>query len=395
MQRYDAIVIGLGAMGSSTAYQIAAKGKTVLGLEQYTPAHDRGSSHGKSRVIRLTLYREAIYIQLLKRAYELWRQAEQDSGREVLTVTGGLALGRPDHGVIDGGLASAREVDLRCEVLDPNEVRRRFPPFAPSPDMIGVYEATAGFLRPEEAILAYCELAERRGAQLHFNEPVLRWDASPSGDRLAVVTPKQVYEAGRLIITPGPWALSAFTKLALPLTVERLVMFWFGPQGGIEPFLPDRFPVYVCLPGDGERFYGFPAHEGSRCGAKVAFSRKGTPCTPDTINRQVEESEVALMRAHLAKCVPALNGTCIGARTCMYTNTPDLNFVIGPHPAYPECVVAAGFSGHGFKFASVVGEILAELAVEGTTRYGIACFDPARFSGAAGTQRGPAPAPFV
>ena len=395
MKGYDAIVIGLGAMGSSTAYQIAAKGRKVLGLEQYSPAHDRGSSHGKSRVIRLTLYREAVYIQLLKRAYELWRQIAQDSEREVLTVTGGLALGRPEHSVIDGGLASAREFDLPCEVLDPGDVRRRFPPFTPSPDMIGVYERTAGFLRPEEAILAYHQQAARRGAQLHFNEPVLRWDVSPSGDRVAVATAKQEYEAARLIITPGPWALSAFTKLDVPLNVERLVMFWFEPPGGIEPFLPGRFPVYVCLPDHGERFYGFPAHEGPRGGAKVAFSRKGTPCSPDTINRQVDESEIASMREHLAKCVPALNGPCIGTQTCMYTNTPDLNFIIGSHPGCPQCVVAAGFSGHGFKFASVVGEILAELAVQGTTRYGIACFDPARFSGASSAPHGPARAPFV
>jgi sarcosine oxidase len=309
----------------------------------------------------------------------------------VLAITGGLAVGRPDHSVIDGGMRSGNESGFVYEVLEPADIRRRFPPFAPSADMVGVYEPTAGFLRPEMAIRAYLDHAARRGARLHFDEPVRRWEAVPSGDRVRVITAAGVYEASRLIITPGPWALNAFTKLDLPLAVGRAVMFWFDPPGGIEPFLPDRFPAYVCLPDDGERFYGFPAHDGPRGGAKVAFSLRLTPCTPDTIDRNVRESEIALMREHLARYLPALNGPCITARTCMYTNTPDLHFVIGPHPTAPQCMVAAGFSGHGFKFASVVGEILADLATVGTTRHSIDLFAPTRFSG---TQR-PAPAPYV
>ncbi|HYM70122.1 MAG TPA: N-methyl-L-tryptophan oxidase [bacterium] len=395
METVDVIVVGLGAMGSAAAYQLAARGKRVLGLEQYTAAHDRGSSHGGSRMIRLTLYREPDYVRLLQRAYELWRRLERDTGASVLTITGGLAVGRPDHSVVDGGARSARESGLPHEILEPADVRRRFPPFAPSADMVGVYEPTAGFLRPEVAIRTYLDHAARRGALLHFNEPALRWDALPSGDRVRVVTAAGVYEASRVIVTPGPWARSAFTKLDLPLAVARAVMFWFDPPGGIDPFLPDRFPVYVCLPEDGERFYGFPAHEGARGGAKVAFSLRLTPCTPDAIDRNVHESEIAVMREHLARCVPALNGPCIAARTCMYTNTPDLNFVIGPHPAAPQCIVAAGFSGHGFKFASVVGEILADLATDGTTRHSIGLFAPTRFSGAHSPTPRSAPAPYV
>jgi sarcosine oxidase len=380
LDRYDAIVIGLGAMGSSAVYQIAGRKKRVLGLEQYTPGHHRGSSHGRSRVIRLTLYRESVYIRLLQQAYELWTRLERDSGRTVLTVTGGLALGRPTHSVIEGGLASAKEFGLSHEVLDAAALRRRFP-FNPDPDMIGVYEPTAGFLNPEQAIYAYFELAAQHGADLHFNEPVLEWMVSPSGDRVVVVTTLGAYETEQLIITPGPWATAAFTRLNLPFEVERLVMFWFMPPGGVEPFLPVRFPVYVCIPAAGERFYGFPAHEGPLVGVKVAFSRKGTPCTPETIDREVHESEIEFMRAHLATYLPALNGPCLATQTCMYTNTPDLNFVIGRHPAYPRCFVAAGFSGHGFKFASVVGEILADFVADDATRYNLAPFDPSRFAG--------------
>ena len=391
MKSFDVIVAGLGAMGSAAAHQLASRGARVLGLEQYTEAHDRGSSHGGSRIIRATLYKEAAYVRLLRRAAELWRQLERDSGASLLTVTGGLAMGRPDHSVIDGGLRSAREFGLAHELLDPYELRRRFPPFAPAPDMVGVYEPGAGFLDPEGSIRAFLRQAARRGAELRFNEPVLRWEALPSGDRVRVVTPAGAYEASRLVITPGAWARGAASRLELPLAIARVVMFWFDPVGGTTPFLPDRFPIYVCIPNGGERFYGFPAHHGPTGGAKVAFSLVMTPATLDGIDREVHPPEIAQMREHLAQCLPALAGPCIAAKTCLYTNTPDLNFVIGQHPAAAQCYVAAGFSGHGFKFASVVGEILADLATSGGTGHDIALFAPTRFSGAAA----PGAVPYV
>jgi sarcosine oxidase len=389
MKTFDVIVVGLGAMGSATAHQLAARGRRVLGLEQYTEAHELGSSHGGSRIIRTTLYKEGAYVRLLHRAAELWRRLERDSRAPLLTVTGGLAMGRPDHSVIDGGLRSAREFGLEHEVLTPGELRRRFPPFAPEPDMIGVYEPGAGFLDPEGSIRAFLGEAARRGAELRFNAPVLRWEALPSRDAVRVVTPGGAYEAARLVITPGAWAAGAVARLKLPLAVGRVVMFWFDPIGGTGPFLPDRFPIYVCIPNGGERVYGFPAHHGPRGGAKVAFSLVMTPCTPDGIDREVHAPEIKQMRDTLARCVPALAGTCLRAKTCLYTNMPDLNFVIGPHPAAPQCFVACGFSGHGFKFASVVGEILADLAISGETGHDIDLFAPTRFSEAAAPQAVP------
>lgn len=391
MTSYDVIVLGLGAMGSAAAAQLASRGVRVLGLEQYTAAHDRGSSHGGSRMIRFTLYREQAYVRLLARAYELWRGLERDGGETVLSITGGLAVGRPDHSVIAGGMRSAQEAGIAYEVLDPVDVRRRFPPFAADAGVIGVYEPSAGFLRPEAAVRGYLGQAAKRGAELRFGEPALRWEASRSGDGVRVVTAAGTYEASRLVLTPGPWAAGTAANLDLPLAVARVVMFWFDPPGGIEPFLPGRFPVFVCVPEGGERFYGFPAHEGPRGGVKLAFSLQLTPCTPDTIDRAVHEAEIALMKEHLARCVPALDGPCIAARTCMYTNTPDLHFVIGPHPDAPQCFVACGFSGHGFKFASVVGEILADLVVDGRTRHEIGLFAPTRFRDA----RRPVPVPYV
>ena len=391
MKSYDAIVLGLGAMGSAAVQQIAARGARVLGLEEYTAAHDHGSSHGGSRMIRFTLYREQAYVRLLARAYEAWRQLERDSGQAVLAITGGLAMGRPDHSVLAGGMRSAEEADVAYQVLEPADLRRRFPPFAPEPGVVRVYEPSAGFLRPETAVRAYLDAAARQGAELHFDEPVLHWEARPGGDGVRVVSAQGSYEASRLVMTPGPWAAGAAANLNLPLAVARVVMFWFDPPAGIAPFLPGRFPVFVCVPDGGERFYGCPAHEGPCGGVKVAFSLRLTPCTPQTIDRTVHEAEIALMKEHLARCVPALNGACLAARTCMYTNTPDLHFVIGAHPVAPQCFIACGFSGHGFKFASVVGEILADLAHEGRTRHEIGMFSPARFGGA----RSLAPAPYV
>jgi sarcosine oxidase len=379
MAAFDVIIAGLGAMGSSTAYQLSARGKRVLGLEQYTAAHDRGSTHGKSRITCLSLYEHPAYIALLRRANELWKQIERDSGRRLFTSTGFLTVGRPGSSFVKMAIRSSREFDLPHRILDATEIKRRFPPFAPDADAIGVYDETGAVLYPEDAIRAYLDHAARLGAELHFEEPVLRWEVSPGGNGARVITARGGYEAARLIITPGPWALHSFTKLELPLAVERYVMYWFEAESRIEQFLPDRFPTYVCVPeNELERFYGFPALDGPNGGVKVAFSRGGIPCSPDTIERHVDEDEIELMRGRLAQWIPPLAGTCITAKTCMYTNTPDFNFIVGIHPLHPQTIIAAGFSGHGFKFASVMGEILADLATEGSTRHPIDLFAPGR-----------------
>jgi sarcosine oxidase len=373
---HDVIVAGLGGMGSAAAYQLAGRGKRVLGLERYSPAHDRGSSHGRSRIIRQAYFEGAEYVPLLLRAYELWERLEEETGQELMTLTGGLMIGREEGDLVSGSVASADEHDLPYEMLDAGEIRRRFPAYAPDPETVALYEERAGFLRPEETVRAHLDRAASLGADLRFEEPVLSWEAPEGGVR--VETPKGSYQAERLVVSPGAWAPRLLADLDLPLEVTRQVMFWFEPKGGLDPFHPDRFPIFIWEPDDGNMFYGFPAQDDDR-GVKAAFFRAGgAPTDPETIDRQVSEEESDFLRDYLAEHVPDLAGRCLDARACMYTNTPDEHFVISAHPDHPQVTIACGFSGHGYKFCSVVGEILADLATEGSTRHPIDLFSPAR-----------------
>ena len=376
---FDVIVLGLGAMGSAAAYQLSAAGRSVLGLEQFGPAHDKGSSHGRSRIIRQAYFEDPAYVPLLHRSYELWNRLEQESGRHLLTMTGGLMLGRADTDVVAGSLRSAREHQLPHEILDADEIRRRFPPFTPEAEDRGLYEERAGFLDPEGCITAHLDRAGQLGAELHFDEAVTEWRVVGGG--VSVVTAGGTYEAAAAVISPGAWGPRVLHELCLPLVVERQVMYWFDPVGGTAPFEVGRFPVYIWETADGTQFYGFPAQDGPGGGAKVAtFRLNGSETTPETIDRTIHDDETDRMRAAVRGRVGALDAPLLWAKTCMYTTTPDEHFVIGIHPEHPQVALAAGFSGHGYKFASVVGEILAELVVDGRTRHEITLFAPERFS---------------
>ncbi len=376
--KYDVIVAGLGGMGSAAAYQLASRGKRVLGLEKHGPAHDKGSSHGRSRIIRQAYFEDPSYVPLLLRAYELWEQLERETGRELMTLTGGLMIGRRDGELVSGSVESAVQHDLPYELLEAGEIRARFPAFVPDSETVALYERRAGFVRPEETVTAHLDRAVSSGANLRFQEPVLSWEASSSGDRVRVRTPAGIYEAERLIVAPGAWAPYLLENLGLPLEVERQVMYWFEPLDGIKLFLPERFPIFIWEPDDGNMFYGFPAQDDDT-GIKAAFFRAaGIPCTPETIDREVHAEEIEFIRGYLAEHVPTIAGRCLSAKACMYTNTPDLHFVLSPHPERSQVAIAAGFSGHGYKFASVVGEILADLTIDGATRHPIDLFSPAR-----------------
>ncbi len=373
---YDVIVIGLGGMGSAAAYHLAGRGKKVLGLERYSPPHEWGSSHGRSRIIRQAYFEDPAYVPLLLRSYELWEQLEQDSGEEILTITGGLMMGAPDSDLVAGSRESADEHDLPYEMLDAREIKRRFPVFEPASDTVALYEERAGFVRPETSISAHLELAARRGADLRFGESVRSWSADPSGEGVVVETTSETYEAGRLVISAGSWASELLSGLKLPLEVTRQILFWLEPDD--TNLDPENLPVYIWEPDDGNTFYGIPAHDGER-GVKAAFFRAdAVPCTPETIDREVHGEEVEFIRRYISRYLPRLNGELLQAQTCMYTNTPDLHFVISQHLEHPQVSVAAGFSGHGYKMSSVVGEILADLATGGETQHPIDLFSPTR-----------------
>lgn len=378
MTRFDVVIVGLGGMGSAAAAHVAARGTRVLGLEQFQPGHTEGSSHGRSRVIRLAYFEHPDYVPLLRRAYELWRQLERDTARRLLQMTGGLMVGAPDSDVVSGSLRSARAHELEHELLDAAEIHRRFPALTPRQGIVGFYEQEAGSLFPEEANAAHLDVARRHGAELHFAEPVTAWQILRPGV-VEVRTMRERYECERLILTPGPWASSVFKLPGLPLEVEPQMLYWFEPAGGAASFAPDRFPIYIWDVGGGAmpdrrqhgpdlagvQFYGFPADE--RALVKVAFFRSRVTDEP-------------AMREVLASCIPALAaGKLMDSVRCRYTLTPDHHFVIDRHPDYPEVVVASPCSGHGYKFASVIGEILADLATSGATRHPISLFGVSRF----------------
>lgn len=366
-------------MGSATVWQLARRGVRVLGLEQFTPPHDRGSSHGRTRVIRQAYFEHPSYVPLLLRAYELWQEAESESRNRLLTLCGGLMLGRPDSEVVRGSIHSAREHELPHEILDASEIRRRFPLFHIEDATIALYESRAGVVQTETAVQSHLDLAARDGATLKFNEPVLNW--TPSGEGVVVTTHDATYTADSLVISAGPWAPGILSDLGLPLRVERQVLYWFQPKGDIQNYQPDRFPIYIWESPDGLQPYGFPAMDGPDGGVKVAFFRipNAQICTPETVNRQLNPTDELAMRAVVRRVLPDLDGVLRHATTCLYTCTPDLHFVVGLHPQHPQVSVAAGFSGHGFKFCSVVGEIMADLAIQRKTAHDLSLFSPCRY----------------
>jgi sarcosine oxidase len=375
---FDVIVVGLGAMGSATAYQLSKRNKKVLGLEAFTPAHDKGSSHGESRIIRQAYFEDPAYVPLVLRAYELWDQLQKESQEDILSITGGLAIGPPLGRLVTGCLKSAAEHSLGHDMFDSKEMRRCFPQFALADDEVAFYEKKAGYLKPEECIRQHLRGASKRGADLRFEEPVLSWTASQSGDGVSVTTAKQTYKARALVITVGPWFAEFVPGVSMPVVVSRRVMFWLKPLSHPSAFNSGVFPIFLWEPEGGSLFYGFPRI--SEAGhPKVAIHSGNEECTPSTIDRVIHPRDEMAIRSAIRARIPALNGEVSHAATCMYTMTPDEHFIIDRHPNYPQVSLAAGFSGHGFKFSSVVGEILSDLATIQETSSDIALFSGSRF----------------
>jgi sarcosine oxidase len=373
MASYDAIVVGLGGMGSAAAYHLARRGARVLGLEQFGVAHDQGASHGRTRVIRQAYQEGPDYVPLLLRAYDLWHDLEREAGTPLLTVTGALYTGTPDAPGVAGAARSARTHHIPFEMLTADEIRRRYPVLRPRPGHVGLFEHQAGILVPEQCVATHIALARRQTADLRFGETVASWSAGPRG--VSVRTPRGTYDGGHLVCAAGPWTTQVLHDLGLPLRIERAVLYWFEPRAQVEAF--KRLPIYFWDVG-GITTYGFPYLEGQ--GLKVAFHQAfQEPTTPQTIRRDVGENEKARMREHLADFMPDAAGTVRATATCMYSNTPDFDFIVDRHPDHATVTVACGFSGHGFKFCSVMGEVLADLALRGKTSLPIDLFSLNRF----------------
>lgn len=380
METFDVIVIGLGSMGAAAAKELAARGAKVLGLETFQPGHDQGSAHGGTRITRQSYFENPAYVPLLFSAYEGFRRLEVESGRHLMRLCGGIYIGHPDSETFAGSKAAAELHGLEHEVLTADQIRQRFPTMDPHDDALGLYEKAAGYVRPEETVIANVEVAQRYGADLRFGQRVQSWRAVEGGG-VEVATAEGVYGADRLVIAPGAWAPEMLGDLNLPLSIERMVFHWFAPDFDAVPYeswSQESHPVYVEQTYQNHQIYGFPMTDGPDGGFKLGFFRLGTPTDPDDVDRIVRPEENQRMQARARELFPHLSGRTVMAKTCLYSVTPDKHFVIGQHPQHEQVSIACGFSGHGFKFVPVVGEILADLALTGATAHPIDLFDPQR-----------------
>ena len=371
---YDAIVIGAGGMGSAALYHLAKRGLRPLGLERFAVPHEMGSSHGLTRIIRLAFHEGPEYVPFGRRAYELWRELEERAGERLLHVTGSVHAGAPGSAGFEDTLRACVEQDVPHSALTSAELSARFPGYGLPPDMMAVVQPDGGFLAPERCVAAHADAARSLGAEIREGERVLEWNASAGGVR--VRTERGAYEAGALVVAAGAWAGRLLPDLAGVAVPERQAVAWFEPEDAAL-FAPERFPVFIVTL-DGEEYYGFP--EFGAPGFKVGkFHHDGEAADPDALDRSWRAQDEEMLRDFARRCFPKAAGRMLRMSVCMFTNSPDKHFIIGKHPQWPQVSFAAGFSGHGFKFCSVVGEVMADLAQRGETPHDIAPFDPARF----------------
>jgi sarcosine oxidase len=376
---YDAIVIGLGGMGSASLYHLARRGLRVLGIEQFDIPHEFGSSHGLSRIIRLAYFESPTYVPLLLRAYELWRELERGSSSKLLYITGGIDAG-PEHSeTIRGSLRACEEYSLPHELLDAAALSERYPGYQLGRGMLAVLQPEGGFLVPETCVTSHVQAARAEGAEVHTREIVLGWDATPAG--VSVRTESASYTARKLVITAGAWArklIPALDGFAVP---ERQVVMWTEPLQP-ELFQTGTFPVFNLQASEdgGERYYGGPMHAGA--GFKIGkYHHRREQVDPDSVQRAVSDLDEAVLRRGIERFFPAANGRTLDTKTCLFTNSPDEHFILDTLPDASHVAVGVGFSGHGFKFCSVVGEIMADLAIEGRSPHDIGPFRLNRFDG--------------
>ncbi|MFC5718954.1 N-methyl-L-tryptophan oxidase [Streptomyces gamaensis] len=373
---YDVIVLGLGVLGSSTAYRLAAKGHRVLGVERYGPVHDRGASHGETRCVFTSYFMGPRYVPLVRRSLELWEETGKEAGRPLVTRAGALLLGSGPGRLVPAATAAAEASGLANETYGGDELGRRFPQFTPGPDTTALYERDAGFLHVEPAVRAQLDLAERAGAELRFGERTLEWTADAGG--VTVRTDQGVHRAARLVLCVGSWVGQLVGPELVPVTVLRKVQAWFAPATGEEAFAPGAFPFWAWDAG-GAIALGFPV-AGPGNGVKAAMHTGGERCDPETVDRTVHDRDVAELRSFLAPRIPGVaGGRYLRGEVGLYDMSPDRHFIVGRLPGQEHVYLAAGTSGHAFKFAPVIGEALADLATEGSTRHDIGLFDPERF----------------
>ena len=383
---YDTIVLGVGAAGSATVYQLAKRNNKVLGLDQFSPPHTYGSSHGGTRITRKAIGEGLEYTPITLRSYEIWREIEKETGMKLLQITGGLIMSSKSGksykaNFFKSTVEAAKMYNIPHEILNATEIRRRFPQFIVKDDEVGYYEYDAGFLRPEECIKANLMLAKKYGAQIHLNEKVTNFEER--NGLVYVNTNRNNYVAKKLIVSAGAWLPGFFRdEFKHIFAVCRQVMYWFDVKNGeIENYLPGKFPIFIWeLPVNSNGLYGFPSIDGPYGGVKVASHQFKITSTPDSMEREVTEDEIKEMYSTYVKpYFSNLTEKCVKAVSCLYTMTPDKGFIIDKHPNYNNIILASPCSGHGFKHSAAIGEILAQLATQGKTTLDISKFSISRF----------------
>jgi sarcosine oxidase len=373
---FDVIVVGVGGIGSAALFHLARSGLRVLGIERFGVPNEQGSSHGVTRIIRLAYYEDPSYVPLLSRAYELWRELETVAGERLLHITGSVDAGPPDSFVFEGSVRSCVEHGLEHEVIDAAEVNRRFPGYRLPAESMAVFQPEGGFLLPERCIAAHVDAARRMGAAVKTDERVLEWEPASGGVRVA--TDRAVYEAERLVVAAGAWEGEL---TGLPVVAERQVLAWLDPLTP-ELFSPARFPVFNLIVEEG-RYYGFPVFgiPGFKFGRYHHLEEQGDP---DELDREPSQRDEQILRAFAERYFPEGAGPTSSLKVCLFENTPDEHLLLGLHPEHENVVVAGGGSGHAFKFASVIGELVAQLVAGESPRLDISLLSPERFAGRSG-----------
>ncbi|MCA9265262.1 MAG: N-methyl-L-tryptophan oxidase [Planctomycetales bacterium] len=370
IQTYDVIVIGVGSMGAATCYQLARRGLRVLGLEQFGIPHQSGSHHGQTRMIRLAYFEHPDYVPLLQRAYAAWRELEVETGTRLLQITGGIYMGPPGSRLLAGAEESCRQHGLSYEYLDSQSLRDAFPQFQPHAGTEALFEEQAGFLVPEDTVAALAMAALAQGAEIHGLEAVRAWQITSQGAE--VTTERTRYAASRIVFTSGAWTNHILRdRMPVDLQVTRQPLAWFAPRDP-DSLKQGKLPVWFMETEDGHGHYGFPILPGTP-GFKVGLHRPADEVDPDTVDRTFHERDWESLAQFLQQHIPAAAGPLLSGSVCLYTNSPDGHFIVDQLPEEERVFVCAGFSGHGFKFASVVGEMMADYVSSGRTQL------PARF----------------
>lgn len=365
---FDVIVVGMGAHGSAALWHLSRTGKKIAGIDRFRPPHRHGSSHGRTRIIRQAYHENPVYVPLVKAAYPLWAELSVLSGRRLFQKTGGLLLGAEDSAVVSGAKRSAMTHGIPVDYLDAAAIHERFPAFRPRPGTVGLFEHDAGILFPEDAIAASLQIAAAGGATLLMDEQVTKLTPLQTG--VEVTTTRGKYSTEKLIVSAGAWLNTLLPELSLPLSINRQVLCWFDDAHATGHTGPAQMPVFIWEHTKGKMFYGFPDLGG---GVKLAWHHGGRPVNPDELTQQVDPEEIMEIQKMAASCLaidPVLRNSCV----CMYTNTPDEDFIIDLHPQHPGIVIASPCSGHGFKFSVIIGRLLADLALQGRTDFDLAPF---------------------